>query len=79
MGEVRDRIEGAAPARTGGSSGVVEQVRALADEVSRLTVIKDADVENEGPSLRADNVRKAGLLRAASSLLRAARVILEDY
>lgn len=82
MGEVRDEIQGPAPkrkAKSPGAENILESVRALKDEISGLTSIKDDDAAKEGDAAKAENVRKAGTLRACHSLLSAMQTLLEDY
>lgn len=84
MGEVSEAVKGSGPkpsskTATEGGGNLRDQVKRIADEVSRLTSIKDGDAASEGEAERPENVRKAGLLRAAHSLLRSAANLLEDY
>ncbi len=80
MGDVKEAVKGSkkiSPKLMEGN--LVERFTALIDEVSELVAKKDEDALSEGKSAKAENVRKAGLLRAASSLLRASKTLLEDY
>lgn len=61
------------------AANMVQYVEALAEEVSRLTSIKDDDVDKEGSTKAAENMVRAGRLRAVHTLLTTAQVILEDY
>ena len=91
MGEVKDAVKGSGPApkkksllgkkRSGATDGknLIDHFQTLRDEVSELTTIKDDDVSKEGDDEKAENMRKAALLRAVSSLLTASQRILEDY
>ena len=89
MGEVKNDVKGATPARKqagpsaadAGIKGknILEQVRDLESELSRLTAVKDEEVLSEGEAARAENTRKAALLRAAHSLLTAVSTLLEEY
>lgn len=86
MGEVKDAVHGTGrktPAvkeeGAAASDGLVARIDALRDEISRLTVIKDGDVNTEGPEARAENIRKAALLRAGHSLATSIKALLEDY
>lgn len=81
MGEVSEAVKGEkkklSPKLTEGN--LITRVTELADEVSGLVAKKDEDALSEGKDKQAENTRKAGLLRATSSLLRAAKTLLEDY
>jgi len=80
MGDVKEAVKGSkkvSPKLVEGN--LVERFTGLTDELSDLTAKKDEDALNEGKDAKAENVRKAGLLRAASSLVRAAKTLLEDY
>jgi hypothetical protein len=81
MGEVKEEVKGKGLASKSQLKGdnLVESIKALRDEISRLTVIKDDDTAKEGKEKAAENTRKAGTLRAAHSLLTAAQTLLEDY
>jgi len=80
MGDVNEAVHGSkklSPKLVEGNLN--ERMQALLDEVSELTMKKDQDVLDEGDAAKAENVRKAALLRSASSLLRATKRLLEDY
>ena len=85
MGEVKDTIKGSGPkkkpkSKAGASTkNLVEQFDELRDEISRLTAIKDDDTQTEGKDAKAENVRKAAMLRAVHTLMTAAQTLLEDY
>lgn len=91
MGEVKEAVKGSGPAKTKGKllgkkkkgvtdgENLVEHFRALRDEVSNLTAIKDEDVGTEGDDEKAENIRKAALLRACHSLLTSCQTLLEEY
>lgn len=78
MGQVKDAVKGPAPAKAAAGS-LRERVAALCDEVSGLIAIKDNDALHEGSAERSENQRKAALLRACFSLLRATGTLLDDY
>lgn len=91
MGEVKDAVKGPGPkpkkksvlgkkdkGPTDGKN-LVDHFQALRDELSELTQKKDEDVLNEGDDEKAENMRKAALLRAVGSLLTSGQRILEDY
>ena len=90
MGEVKDAVKGPGPKKK--KSGIlgkkntshdgqnlIEHFRELRDEVSELTSIKDDDVTTEGDDAKAENIRKAALLRACHSLLTSCQTLLEEY
>lgn len=80
MGEVKDAIKGEkkiSPKLTEGN--LITRLTELSDEISDLVAKKDEDALTEGADAKAENTRKAGLLRATSSLIRAAKNLLEDY
>lgn len=80
MGEVKEAVKGSKKISPKIMEGnLVERFTSLTDELSELTAKKDEDVLNESASEKAENMRKAGLLRAASSLVRTAKNMLEDY
>lgn len=80
MGEVSEAIKGSRKVSPKLMEGnLVERFSALTDELSDLTAKKDEDTLSEGATAKAENVRKAALLRASSSLVRAAKTLLEDY
>ena len=83
MGEVKNEVHGVGPSKKSkknlGSGNLNQQVQDLCDELSRLTAIKDEDTLNEGDVAKAENVRKAVLLRCATSLMRSTKVLLEEY
>jgi hypothetical protein len=51
----------------------------MIDDLDRAIEIKQHDLGVEGPSMAPENHFKLGVLKAADSLLRRARAILEDY
>jgi len=69
-------VEGIIPAEGG---NMINRVQGLRDEISRLIVNKEHDVENEGPSAKPDNVRKVAQLRSAYQALTIGQNNLEDY
>lgn len=82
MGEVKEEIKGTpAPKKANppGTGNLLDQVRTMTDELSRLTAIKDDDVAKEGDNLKAENLRKAGVLRAVTSMMRTVSYLLESY
>lgn len=81
MGEVKDAIKGPPKKKILGKTqgNLIDQYRALLDEAGRLTEIKDDDTLSEGDDKKADNARKAAVLRAVCSLTTACVTILEDY
>jgi hypothetical protein len=84
MGEVKEAVKGSSGRRAKDTSrlthgNLIDSVRSLREEVGELTNIKDEETLKEGDLEKADNMRKAALLRATYSLLSAAETILEDY
>ena len=83
MGDVKETVKGSAPPKRKVSSedgqNLINRTQALMDDVSDCIVSKDDDVLNEGDSAKAENTRKAALLRASHSLLRSVKAMLEDY
>ena len=82
MGEVKEELKGSAPKRKAKqktNQNVLEQVKDLRDEVSRLIAVKDEDTEIEGATAAPENIRKAASLRASHTLLTAIQTLLEDY
>lgn len=82
MGEVKEEIHGTAPkhkAKTPGAENIVKTIKTVKDEISALVVRKDEDVAKEGDNYKAENLRKAGTLRAVHSLLTTIEVLLEGY
>jgi len=83
MGEVKEAVRGSGSPRRStavpGGGNLLEQLRELKDEVSRLVGIKDDDTLSEGDTEMPENARKAATLRAVHGLIRAAERLLEDY
>lgn len=80
MGDVKEAVKGSPKVSPRLKEGnLVQRFTDLTDELSELTTKKDDDTMNEGSDKKSDNVRKAALLRAATSLVRSARTLLEDY
>jgi len=82
MGEVKDAVKGT-PKKAGktvpGGENLLNRTRDMMEEVSGLTAKKDDDAASEGDNMKAENLRKAGTLRAVHSLLSAAERLLSDY
>jgi hypothetical protein len=77
MGDVKEAVKGSkkiSPKLMEGN--LVERFTALTDELGELTAKKDEDALNEGKDVEAENKRKAALLRASTSLVRAAKTLL---
>jgi hypothetical protein len=79
MGEVKDTIKGKGSSIKALDGPLCDRVLQLRDEISRLTIVKDEDVLAEGDGSRAENQRKASVLRAAYDLLNGAHRVLELY
>ena len=67
--------------KTGGmaAGSVIERCSGMIDDLDRAIEIKQHDLDVEGTSMAPENHFKLGVLKAADSLLRRARAILEDY
>lgn len=65
------------PQRASGS-GVLGDLVGITDRLDRAIEVKTVDLDNE-PTQIAENHVKLGLLRGASSLVRRAKAMLEDY
>lgn len=80
MGEVKDTVTKRTPRDVKAlDAGLLETAERLRDELSRCCAIKDEDALSEGADLRAENMRKAGQLRAAHALVTTVCALLEDY
>jgi hypothetical protein len=49
------------------------------EAVSNCIVVKDNDTQTEGETAKADNLRKATLLRSCYTLLKGAKTLMENY
>jgi hypothetical protein len=84
MGEAKEIIKGSgssarsqqAPADT---KNLMVLTQNIMNEVSNCIVIKDHDTQTEGENAKADNIRKAALLRSCYTLLKSAKILMEDY
>lgn len=67
--------------KTGGmaAGSVIERLSGMIDDLDRAIEIKQHDLDVEGPSMAPENHYKLGVLRAADSMIRRARALLEDY
>jgi len=91
VGEVKDAVHGTPPSKKSKKKKIfgktdkevkkalTVRMAELHDEVSLLVQKKDADTQSEGDTERAENMRKAGLLRASASMLASVKTLLEDY
>lgn len=82
MGYVKDAVKGTPRKKkgyTGGNLNLQERVVLIMNDVSDCIVQKDSDVGTEGEGAKAENMRKAGLLRAVHALLACSKNLLEDY
>jgi hypothetical protein len=61
------------------SKNLIGKVSDLKDEISQCIQIKDADTSSEGDLAKAENIRKAALLRASFSMLNGVQTLLEEY
>jgi hypothetical protein len=85
MGEAKETVKGSGPSKRKKrkapteTKNLIQMTQELMDEVSNCVSIKDDDTQSEGDLAKADNIRKAQLLRAAHTLLRGAKTLLEEY
>lgn len=79
MGAVKEAVKGKGKVREVREDNLLDRLTAMCDDVSELTAQKDRDTEEEGDAAYNENHRKAGLLRAAHSLLMSAKGLLEKY
>jgi len=79
MGEVKETVTKRSTPKKPLDTGLMETAEKLRDELSRCAAIKDDDTLNESADLRAENMRKAGQLRAAFDLMVKVCALLEDY
>ncbi len=84
MGEVKEAIKrpkSRAKKFTPGvddPGGVLVRLHELSQELDRLTVTKEQDIETE-KGVEAENTRKAAVLRAVATLTLSSIRLLEDY
>lgn len=84
MGDVKEAVKGSgksvlSAAAAASHGNLVDRTAEIIDELGRLVHLKDEDAMSEGELKQPENIAKAARLRAAVSLFRAAKVILEDY
>jgi hypothetical protein len=89
VGVVSDTVKGSGPKKKSGLLGkkkgstdgknLIEHLRGLHEEIGELTSIKDDDTLTEGADEKAENMRKAGLLRACASLVKTCQNLMEEY
>lgn len=70
---------GLSPSDKPAATNILEDIRRLADETSKLIAKKDQDADAEGPAAKPENLRKAAHLRSVYSMLVTCRSLLEDY
>ena len=85
MGEAKEIIKGNGPDAkakrepSDDTKNLVAQTQNVMNEVDKCIKIKDNDTQTEGEPSRADNLRKATLLRACYTLLKGAKTLMEEY
>lgn len=84
MGDVKESVKGSGPPskrkkKVKYQGNLQEGLSSLMDEVSACIQTKDHETETEGPGAKAENERKAGLLRGVYSLLSSAKTMLLEY
>lgn len=83
MGEVKDTVKGNGlkdkPSKVLTGDNLIEHVTAIMEEVSHCIQVKDEDTLKESELEKAENTRKAGILRAVHSMLVSSKNLLEDY
>lgn len=83
MGDVKDAVKGtprkSKKKKSSDNGNLQQRVASLMDDVSDCIIQKDDDVHTEGDAAKAENMRKAGLLRAVHTLLACSKNLLEDY
>lgn len=84
MGDVKEAVKGSPSKKKSSTSSDVDKnllsrLQDMSEEISELVVKKDEDVLNEGDAAKPENMRKSATLRAAFSLVRTAKQLLEDY
>ena len=86
MGEVKETVKGQGLKTTPvvgkpkvKGDNLVEMLESLKEEVSKCIQKKDNDALTEGEAEKAENVRKAALLRGVHSMLSSSLGLLEDY
>lgn len=85
MGEASDLVGKAkddhfpVPVGSNGTTSIISRMTAVIDDLDRAIQVKEHDFMVEGTASKAENHFKLGMLRAADSLTRRARAILQDY
>lgn len=84
MGEAKDIVgkphDDHFPMPAGSAPGsVIQRMGAMIDDTDRAIQVKEHDLIVEGPKHYAENHYKLGILKAADSLMRRARALLQDY
>lgn len=80
MGEAKDIVgtkEGSM--KIGDKYSVIDKLEEVIEDLDRANDIKQHDLGIEGKEFAAENNFKLGILRAADSLVRRAKAMLEDY
>jgi hypothetical protein len=71
VGKVKSKVKG--------NGDIKKRIEHLMDDITDCIVKKDNDTKTEGDTEKAENTRKAGILRAAHSLLSCTKYLLETY
>lgn len=82
MGEAKETIKGSGQKtqrRPEDTGNLIDRVGSLMEAVSNCIVVKDNDTQTEGETAKADNLRKATLLRSCYTLLKGAKTLMENY
>lgn len=82
MGEVKETVKGIPPKKKleeGNGKNLQQRVTELMDDLSDCINKKDKELEKVVDSEMAEDMRKAGLLRATFTLLSCAKHLLEEY
>jgi hypothetical protein len=67
------------PVGSNGTTSIISRMTSVIDDLDRAVQVKEHDFAVEGSAAKAENHFKLGMLRAADSLTRRARAILQDY
>jgi hypothetical protein len=79
MGEAKEIIEGKPSVSKSAKQPVIKQLEEIIDDIGDAIDVKLNDLDVEGHAQMAENHFKLGILRAADSLIRRAKALLEDY
>ncbi len=90
MGEAKDTVKGSGPPKkqkkkgilskkTEGPSNVIERIDECVDDLTDAIEVKTKDCATEGKGELPENMRKLALMRAATTIIRTAKQLLEEY